>query len=89
MILFLQIIKQMHILKKIKENKFFDENIKIYATTKLFNLNIVIYERKNINENYTQYSLFTPQVILREYFLIDFEERVHYNLLKLKKMTRI
>ena len=58
--------------------------IKKYITTKLFNINIAIYEREYINENFKQYSLFIPESLSNEVMIINFEGRSHYNLLKLK-----
>lgn len=66
---------------KIKDNYFFAGNIEIYITTKIFNLNIAVYQRSNTNEDFTQIALFTPGTSTKEYILINFENNIHYNLL--------
>ena len=55
---------------KIKDDYFFAGNIEIYIATKVFNLNIAIYEQNNLNEDYKHYSLFTPQTTTKEFILI-------------------
>ena len=51
---------------------------------KIFSLNIDIYEIFNNRTYYTPYALFKPDSNTEEYILINFENRSHYNLLKLK-----
>ena len=73
---------------KIKDNYFFAGNIEIYITTKIFNLNIVVYERSNTNEDFTQYALFTLGTSTKEFILINFENHNHYNLL-IEKIIKV
>lgn len=69
---------------KIKVDYFCAGNIEINIATKIFNINIAIYEQNNLKEDYKHYSLFTLQTTTKEFILINFEERGHYNLLKIK-----
>ena len=55
---------------KIKDNYFFAGNIEIYITTRIFNLNIAVYERSNTNEDFTQIALFTPGTSTKEYIFL-------------------
>ena len=69
----------------INEDKFFAGNIEIYIAATLLNINIGIYERDNINENFRQYSVFIPEKDTEDFIIINFEGRYHYNLLKYNK----
>ena len=75
-------------INKIKEDKFFAGNIEIFLTTKIFNINIAIYEREYNKENFKLYSHFIPESLSKEVLIINFEGRSHYNLLKLKEGTK-
>ena len=71
-------------INKIKDDHLFDGHIKIFKTTKIFNLSIAIYERNNANEDYTQYDIFISATSSEEYIIINFEETLLYNILKEK-----
>lgn len=65
---------------------FFAGNLEIIVTTRLFKLNIAMYENQTDGGYYKKYSLFTPQYLSKEFILINNEERGHYNLMHLKKL---
>jgi len=66
---------------KIKKDGFFAGIIEIYLAVKILNINIAIYERKNITDDYIQYAFFEPESGTNEIIIIGFENRGHCKIL--------
>ena len=71
-------------INKIKDNQFFAGNIEIYLTTKIFNINIAVYQFDSSINEFTQISFFASESSSKEYLIINYVNNSHYNLLKLK-----
>ena len=57
--------------------------MKFILLQKFFNLIIAVYEQLKFNSDFTPYSIFNPSSPADEYLLVNFENRNHYNLLKI------
>ena len=70
-------------IETIKEDKFFAGAMEIYLVVKIFNINIALYERNTELEDFTQYALFSPESGTKETITVNFENRSHYNLIRI------
>ena len=49
----------------------------------MFDINIALYERNKELDDFTQYALFSPESGTEEAIIVNFENRSHYNLIRI------